>query len=412
MGKWHLGFCDPLYLPTHRGFDSWFGYVGGHQDYWTHRSSDYFSGYDVRSGNVHERDAPLVLPVSTYEGTYSLYMHVNAAQQVINEHAQYYRNKPLFLYLALQSVHDPMQVPDKYVAGYEGITDETRRTYAGMVSAMDEGIGNVTNALIESGLWDNTVLIVASDNGGHAEAGQNNYPLRGEKQTNFEGGVRAVAFVTGPGAKLSPAVVGTSSTALMHVTDWFPTIMELAGATSRNANPLDGVSQWNAIANGGASARDVVVLNMSPRGKPLHGAIRQGPWKLIFMSVILGSIAMPRTGQYLPGGWTDGVQIDLPPPVRGAWLFNVIDDPYETTNLVESNPDKYQELMKLFFELQAEAVGDLDGLYPVDPLSLPSNNEYDAWIAWSQLPNTTCTAWREYEASQHRGCASRSRTRH
>eukprot|EP01105_Mastigella_eilhardi_P005255 TRINITY_DN16_c0_g2_i1.p1 TRINITY_DN16_c0_g2~~TRINITY_DN16_c0_g2_i1.p1 ORF type:complete len:362 (-),score=92.60 TRINITY_DN16_c0_g2_i1:796-1827(-) len=202
VGKWHLGYCDHRYYPTSRGFDTWFGYSSGMQDYWTHVSGDYSNnpknaGYDFDIGKAGSA-VELVLPKSKYNGTYGLYAHIAEAVSVIKDHGKNHADTPMFMYLALQAVHDPLEVPEKYMTQYEtAITNKNHRIYAGMVTAMDEGVGNVTKALKESGLWDNTVLIFASDNGGPWLATANNYPLRGQKATNWEGGIRASAFLTG-----------------------------------------------------------------------------------------------------------------------------------------------------------------------------------------------------------------------
>eukprot|EP01105_Mastigella_eilhardi_P005252 TRINITY_DN16_c0_g1_i1.p1 TRINITY_DN16_c0_g1~~TRINITY_DN16_c0_g1_i1.p1 ORF type:complete len:477 (-),score=112.55 TRINITY_DN16_c0_g1_i1:66-1496(-) len=400
VGKWHLGFCDPHYYPTARGFDTWFGYSSGMQDYWTHFSDDYspIKGYDFKTGKAGS-EPELILPESKYNGTYGLFAHISETVSIIKDHGKNHADTPMFMYLALQSVHDPLEVPDKYLAQYAGITDPNRRIYAGMVTAMDEGIGNVTQALKDAGMWDNTVLIFASDNGGPWKATADNYPLRGQKATNWEGGIRAVAFVTGPGAELSSSVKGKSLNNLMHITDWHPTILEIAGVKSSAPNALDGVSQWSAITKGTTSPRTRVVYNMSPKSGTLHGAIREGDWKLIFKSAVGGSAAAENTVQAYPKGWTTNTPTQTPCPasINGAWLFNIVTDPYETTNLVSTNPDKYQELLNTFQQLQESAVPDLNDVYTVyDPLSLPSTNQWNAWMPWSDEPNSTCTAWQEY----------------
>eukprot|EP01105_Mastigella_eilhardi_P015906 TRINITY_DN3643_c0_g1_i4.p1 TRINITY_DN3643_c0_g1~~TRINITY_DN3643_c0_g1_i4.p1 ORF type:complete len:477 (+),score=97.28 TRINITY_DN3643_c0_g1_i4:361-1791(+) len=406
VGKWHLGFCDARYFPTNRGFDTWFGYASGMQDYWTHFSDDYSptKGYDFRSGKAGS-DAELVLPESKYNGTYGLYAHISEAVRVIKDHGANHANTPMFMYLALQSVHDPLQVPDKYLPEYMDIKNTSRRIYSGMVTAMDEGIGNVTKALKDAGLWDKTVLIFASDNGGPWQASANNYPLRGQKFQNWEGGVRAISFVTGPGAELSSTVVGKSLNNLMHVTDWLPTIMDLAGVDSEAPNKLDGVSQWNAISKGSSSPRTRIIHNMSPVNGTLHGALRDGDWKLILQSNVAGSQAAEKTPIGLPAGWIIGAPLvaSCPPAITGAWLFNIANDPTESTNLVSSNPTKYQEMLSLFQQLQADAVPDLNSLHALDPLSLPSNNQYNAWVPWNDKAGTTCTAWDEYVSSDEEG---------
>eukprot|EP01105_Mastigella_eilhardi_P005257 TRINITY_DN16_c0_g3_i1.p1 TRINITY_DN16_c0_g3~~TRINITY_DN16_c0_g3_i1.p1 ORF type:complete len:504 (-),score=108.75 TRINITY_DN16_c0_g3_i1:927-2438(-) len=398
VGKWHLGYCDPHYFPTSRGFDTWFGYSSGAQDYWTHVSgSGNSAGYDFNTGKAGS-DVELILPKSKYNGTYGLYAHIAEAVSVIKDHGKNHANTPLFMYVALQAVHSPLEVPEKYLAQYSAITNSNHRIYAGMVTAMDEGVGNVTKALKDAGLWDDTVLIFASDNGGPWAATANNYPLRGQKATNWEGGMRAVAFVTGPGAGLSSSAEGTSRHNLMHITDWHPTIMEIAGVKSTPPNALDGVSQWSAITTGATSPRTRIVHNMSPKSGTLHGALRDGDWKLILKSTVSGSAAQENTTQGLQVGWTINTPAVGPCPasVNGAWLFNVANDPYETTNLVSSNPSKYQELWNLFQQLQEDAVPDLGSIYPIDQQSMPSNNQWNAYIPWSDKPNSSCSAWSEY----------------
>lgn len=183
-------------MPTYRGFESFFGFLNGAEQYYSHiRYSGFphvepFSrwfGYDLRRNES----------VSTKEkGVYSTFAFAKEAQKIVQEHDS---KSPLFLYLAFQAVHIPLQVPDKYLEQYQHIEDIKRRIYAGMVSAMDEAVGNLTQTFKERGLWDNTVLVFSSDNGGEpVKSGGSNWPLRGKKQTLWEGGVKGIGFVSSP----------------------------------------------------------------------------------------------------------------------------------------------------------------------------------------------------------------------
>merc|ERR1719460_276725 len=103
------------------------------------------------------------------------------------------------MYLAFQSVHNPYDMPPVSLVDvnktYPEIPDETRRIYAGMMQALDMAIGNVTEAFRRAGLWENTIMVFTTDNGGIGPG--NNYPLRGTKVHDWEGGIRGAAFVRG-----------------------------------------------------------------------------------------------------------------------------------------------------------------------------------------------------------------------
>jgi len=134
------------------------------------------------------------------DGKYSTNLFAEEAVKVIHQHNT---SEPLFLYQAWQGVHFPRQVPQHYIDPYiHRINDTERRDFAGMVSALDEGIGNVTSALEERGMLSNTVVIVTTDNGGPIVdcmgIGSSNWPLRGGKCSLWEGGTRGTALVVAP----------------------------------------------------------------------------------------------------------------------------------------------------------------------------------------------------------------------
>ena len=114
---------------------------------------------------------------------YSAHLFAERAVEIINESVN--NSSPLFLYLAFQSVHSPLQVPEQYEKPYENIENKDRRTYCGMVSALDEAIGNITAALKENNMDKNTIIYFTADNGGQTKNGGNNFPLRGNKVLYF-----------------------------------------------------------------------------------------------------------------------------------------------------------------------------------------------------------------------------------
>ena len=209
-GKWHLGHFRPEYLPTHRGFDHQYGHYNGAIDYFTH----------IRDGGLdwHRNDK------AVREEGYSTHLIAQEAIRILAEHDA---TKPLFLYVPFNAVHAPFQAPDKYTEPYAQFK-RPRRTYAGMVAALDEAVGQIIEQLDKKGLRDNTLIIFHSDNGGPAPGVvTSNGPLRAGKATLYEGGVRVAAFAAWPGHIPAGSVVNQP----LHVVDWYPTLLGLAGAS-------------------------------------------------------------------------------------------------------------------------------------------------------------------------------------
>ena len=135
-----------------------------------------------------------------------------------------------------------------------------------MVSAMDEGIGTLTRTYKELGLWDDTVLVFTTDNGGKRGQGDINWPWRGERNTLWEGGVHGVGFVSGG---LVEDKAGTENTQLIHISDWFPTLVHLAGGRTEGLN-LDGFDVWDTIKGKSKdSPREELLHNIDPLTKPV-----------------------------------------------------------------------------------------------------------------------------------------------
>ena len=332
VGKWHLGYCAWDYTPTRRGFHSFFGFYTHGADYYDREASDsggQFRGYDLRDGELVTREG---------EGEYSAHLFSRKAAEVVKQQAD--KDKPYFLYLSLQSIHKPVQVPDQYARLYQPygrLTRQNRRL--GMITALDEAVANVTAAVRAEGGQRDTVTIFLSDNGG-AERGAN-WPLRGGKNSVWEGGTRTPAFIHRWGGGKGSTSYSTDQDygGLVHIVDWLPTILGLAGAPAPPGT--DGVDQWEAISGKAAPPRTELVYNINTALR-FTAAIRSRDWKLIW-------------------GYPEGLRSDAPrkatraafaqtmAEARGSdllYLFNLRKDPGETVNLAGQYRQVTRVMMK------------------------------------------------------------------
>ncbi len=316
VGKWHLGHFQREYLPTHRGFDRQYGHYNGQIDYFTHMRD---GGFDWHRDDRVSRD----------EG-YSTHLIANEAVRFIREVGG---TRPFFLDVSFNAPHLPFQAPEKDKDAYASLK-EPRRTYAAMVSSMDQAVGQIVAALDEKGLRDNTLIVFSSDNGGLTRQAADNGTLRAEKTTLYEGGVRVAAFAAWKG-RIRP---GTIATQPLHIVDWYPTLLTLAGASLEQKLPVDGRDAWPAIVGGIRRPEREILLNATPR----TGAIRVGDWKLV------------RNGQY---NEVRERETGETPTDTDQWeLFNLAEDPSEQTNLADKHPDKFKGLRARYERLAAQAV--------------------------------------------------------
>jgi arylsulfatase A-like enzyme len=332
-----------------------------------------------------------------YSCNYSSIFFADESIRIVENHDP---TSPLFLYLAFQSVHNPYDVPPMDVnASFPDIVDYTRRIYAGMVQMMDDAIHRVVQAFQTKGLWHDTVVIFTSDNGGIGPG--SNYPLRGTKVYNWEGGIKAAGFVRGTNnPHVAPLPNGTTCTALMHATDWFSTLVQgVAGGTTGPTLPLDGVNQWPVLQGRASTNRTTIFHNVPVGAKPIPtgtvnkhgrpqyttsmcmhnvdnrtlpcspfgltgGAMRQDNWKLLITAAVIdpngapwGDTTPPGMKQIPPGGtFPNGTRVftptthdTVPEPFDGQYyLFDISQDPTESHNLAQSMPVKLQAMMETY----------------------------------------------------------------
>lgn len=328
VGKWHLGHFARQYLPMERGFAEQYGHYNGAIDYFTHRRD---GGLDWHRNEKTSQD----------EG-YSTRLLADESVRFINSQDG---ARPFFLYAAFNAPHAPFQVPDTYKEGYANLKG-VRRTYAGMVSALDEAIGRIVAAVEQKGLRRNTAFIFASDNGGPMPGRvASNAPFRAGKGTVYEGGTRVAACVAWDGHVPAGAVV----TAPLHAVDLYPTIVTLAGGSLAQPLPLDGRDAWQAIAKGAPSPHDAILINSTPK----CGAIRMGDWKLVLNGDVTEPEDESAMNPSLPSKPADPGAADV------IELFNLAKDPGEKANVASRFPEKVKELRSRLDGFARQAVPPL-----------------------------------------------------
>ena len=313
VGKWHLGHANQKYWPQNRGFDHFYGNLVGEVDYFT----------KVRGGIVDwQRDGKFL-----QEKGYYLDLIGDEAVKLIEQQDP---NKPFFLYFASLAPHAPYQAKKSDEARYaDTIKDPTRRTYAAMITSLDDQVGRIVAALEKRGLRENTLIIFSSDNGGPRSAvvasgahsreereasgvkqeslPASNGDLRGGKGSLYEGGVRTPTIFNWPG-KLKARVVNEP----LHMVDIMPTVLALAGGKANADKPLDGKDIWATVADGQPSPHEDILVNV----EAFRGAIIKGKWKLVKIALLPGKTE----------------------------LFDLTADPGEKNNVAEQNPDVVKDL--------------------------------------------------------------------
>jgi arylsulfatase A-like enzyme len=316
VGKWHLGANADFY-PTNRGYHEFVGFLAGATNY-----------IDPRLPGVRhvQPKGSSLSPTLIRDRSPQLQVIEGAARTVVHNDDEYLteyfarrgvgfieRNAksddPYFLYLSFNAPHDPLIVTQKYYDRFAHIAEEESRIYAAMISALDDAVGEILDAVARSGEADNTIVYFMSDNGCAAYLGQicACEPLRGGKLTHYEGGMRVPMMMRWP-AQIRPGQVERRMVSLMDV---FPTTLIAAGGQLLQDRVYDGVDLMPYLSGERAGNPHEALMW---RRAPLV-SIRQGDWKL-WKSL---------TGEY-------------------TLLFNLRSDPNESTNLAEQEPARVKEL--------------------------------------------------------------------
>ena len=298
IGKSHLGY-EPEFHPLKRGFDYYFGFLGGAHSY---------LDADGKGRDPIQRNGQPVPKID--------YLTEDLGREAAG-FIEKNKGQPWFTYLAFNAVHAPLEATDKYRARFASITDPKRRSFAAMLSALDDAVGVVLAKLRETGQEENTLVFFIADNGGPTPSTTSgNGPLRGYKAQTWEGGVRVPWFVQWKGR----IPVGKVDDRPVIQLDILPTALAAAGVTPQPDWKIEGVNLLPFLTGEKSAApHDALYWRF---GQQI--AIRKGDWKLVKGAPLAASGNVATT--------------------EGAQLYNLAKDIGEKTNLAEKEPEKLKEL--------------------------------------------------------------------
>ena len=405
-GKWDAGCATPEQTPQGRGFDSWRGYYQHANDYWAKSNSLASTGEvnnclnrfkDLSEGNATYRGGVVSredCSDKTNEECYEPHQFMKKSLDVIARHNT---TQPLLLFHAFHLMHTPLEIPDVYLDIIGNITKPYtfdylgRKKYAAMVYYMDSVVGKIVAALkARPGMYENTLIVFFSDNGGpiYFPGSANNSPLRGGKYSDWEGGVRTNAFISG--GLIPEKRRGSRYDGIVTIADWYSTFCHLAEVDAEDAKaaaanewlrekklpllpPIDSVPQFENIISGAKAENRVVHIS--------EQAVIDFPWKLIVgvqpftgwtgdtfpnCSCTASQAGAPCT-EPLNAPWFNDMKVfNVGIPVyknfsemeKLLWakdcgegcLFNILEDPTEHNDLAQSMPDKLATMQNLLKE--------------------------------------------------------------
>lgn len=310
FGKWHLG--PATHFPDKQGFDSWLVTRGGH----------FFP--NVRT-----------FPTTEYpDGAYLADVLTGEAEGFLEAN----RDRPFFLFLSHYAVHIPLHAKQAKIAKYQAKPKPAQGVnnpiYAGMIESVDESVGRVLAKLDELELTDHTVVILTSDNGGLRQHYRgigpivtSSAPLRAEKGTLYEGGIREPLIVRWPGA-VAP---GSTCDVPVSSVDFYPTLLDVARVEDAPRHHVDGKSLVPLLTQMGKLDREAIFWHYPHyHHSTPAGAIRSGDWKLL---------------EFYEDGKLE--------------LYNLKDDLSETLDLAESEPATAARLREMLHDWRASVAAKM-----------------------------------------------------
>ena len=318
IGKWHQGAVAGVNQPLDLGFDEFWGFLGGSRSYFgnSRGANALWRGRTPDPDWINRKSE---IPNDPKKGRHVTDSMGDEAAGFVNKHAG--DKEPFFLYLSFTAPHTPMHAKVQDKAQFPNL-EGVRNTQAAMQLAMDRAVGNVIKTLDKKGIRDNTYIVFINDNGGSRHSGSNG-PLRDQKGSVYEGGVRVPMIMTGPGLK-----AGSEYSLPVPHMDLLPTFVALAGGKVNRK--IDGKNLIPYIT-GKNNARPHEEIFYRHTGAGV--AYRHMDWKLI------NPKNPGERGQNKPGSWE---------------LYNLADDLSEKNNLATQKPEVVADLKQRLAQFEAK----------------------------------------------------------
>jgi arylsulfatase A-like enzyme len=307
IGKWHLGAHRETHHPLNRGFDEFYGHLGG-SHYYFQKEMKYKDSYSL----TEHREEIEQMRTWILNNHTPVAFEKHLTEQFTDEAVDFidrHKENPFFLFMSYNAPHTPLQPAAEHLERVSHIQDENRRLYAGLVVGLDDGVGQIMNKLRESGLEENTLVFFMSDNGGKLKWGADNGVLRKDKGSSYEGGWRVPFLMQWKGVT-KPSVYDQPVNSL----DVLATIADLSGAPLDPEKPLDGVNLIPYVT-GAKQGPPHKAIFLRGEGSEGTYAVRMGDHKIITYN----------------GG-------------RGREMYNLKNDISEENNIIKAFPERFKEI--------------------------------------------------------------------
>jgi arylsulfatase B len=352
VGKWHAGMASMDHTPAGRGYDTSLGYMAAANDFWTQVPDDSVAHCPAFGAmtDLWKTNGPATglnnsrLCSQTNQSAGCVYEDELFRDSIIDTITAHNASTPLFSFISFHNCHIPLEAPAAFVEKFSFINVSDRALYAAKANHVDTMVGDVLAALRAAGLLENSLIILTSDNGGPLQ-NANNWPLKGGKWSNWEGGVRLNALVSGG---LIPAERrGAVETGFSAIEDWFSTFCALAGVdvfdekgAAAGLPPVDGLNLWPLLSGQNAtSPRAEIVLGASSTGNQADGdTVVQGYINASSgLKILVGGLGWSAwPGPLSPNG--GGGNLNVFYNCSPACLFDVLADPSERNDLAPTMP--------------------------------------------------------------------------